>query len=289
MKKATPAILYASLAVLLGLTVYMTFLLFGSGALRQANSYTSDVQQNLRPGGGMGFGMMGPGMMESMGTFVNSEYDFLLHMIPHHEEAVFTAGILKENTEREEMKKFAEDIIKTQSEEIAQMTTWLAAWYPEKDHDIDYRPMMRELENLKGEELDLVFLEDMIPHHMEAVMMSQQLIFQSLAEHEEVLSLAINIRNNQRNEIHMMMNWMSQWYGNAQIAETSDGIMMMWIVLIAAAASIVTAVWLIRAVFSGSMSTVSSVKSAKELLDVRYAKGEISQEEYLDVRKNLET
>lgn len=105
------------------------------------------------------------------------------------------------------------------------MTTWLAIWYPEKDHNIDYHPMMR---------------------------------------------------NNQRDEIHMMSNWMSKWYGNTTIAETSYGITLMLIGLIALAALIVLAVWLISVVSSGSMLKVSSVKSAKELLDKRYAKGEIS-------------
>jgi len=213
LKKTTLAFLSVALVVLLGLAVYVTFLALGSGALHTC-PFVPDAQQNLQftPRGRMGPGMMGPGMMRPMGAFVNSEYDFLVHMIPHHEEAISAAVVLRENTEREEMKKFADDIIRTQSQEIEQMTTWLATWYPEKDHDIDYHPMMRPLESLKGKELDQAFLEDMIPHHMEAVMMSQQLIARGLAEHEEVALLAINIRNNQRDEIHTMMNWISKWY-----------------------------------------------------------------------------
>ncbi len=299
MKKTTLVLFSVALVFLLGLAVYVTFLVLASGTSQQTYPYAPDVQQNFQHGPGgrgrMGPGMMGPRMMGPIDAFINSEYDFLVHMIPHHEEAVSAAGILKENTEREEMEKFAEDIIRTQSEEIEQMTTWLTTWYPEKDHDIDYQPMMRDLENLKGEALDRAFLEDMIFHHMEAVMMSQHLISQGLAEHEEIASLARNISNTQRDEIHMMRNWMAEWYGNAQIAGTSSGIMMIWIGLTALAVLIVLAVlavWLIRVKFSGStgsMSKVSSVKSARELLDMRYAKGEVSQEEYLNARKNLES
>ncbi len=294
MKKTTLVPLFVALAFLLGLTVYMSFLGFSSGAPQRAYLSEPEDQQNLQFGPGPGKGRMGPGMMgqggrpRQMGAFVNSEYDFLVHMIPHHEEAIFTANILKENTEREEMKNFADDIIRTQSHEIEQMTTWLEAWYPEKEHDIDYQPMMRNLENLEGDELDQVFLEDMIPHHMEAIMMSQQLLARGLAEHEEVESLARNIRNTQRDEIHMMRNWMAKWYGNTIIAEKSYGITLMLIGLIALAALIVLAVWLISVVSSGSMLKVSSVKSAKELLDIRYAKGEISQEDYWNARKNIE-
>ena len=69
-------------------------------------------------------------LMRTTGAFINNEYEFLVHMIPHHGEAIFTASILREGTEREEMKQFAEAIISTQSDEIEQMTIWLATWYP---------------------------------------------------------------------------------------------------------------------------------------------------------------
>ena len=231
--------------------------------------------------------MMGPGMMRSMGVSVNSEYEFLVHMIPHHEEAILTAEILKENTEREEMKRFAEDIIRTQSEEIELMTAWLEAWYPEKDHHINYQPMMRDLENLTGGTLDRVFLEDMIPHHMEAVMMSQQLLSRGLAEHEEVASLARSIRNTQRDEIRMMRSWMAQWTRNAQVTETSNRIIL-WTGIIASLALVALVVLLVKVVFSRPTPGVTSGKSAKFLLDMRYAKGEISREDYLNTRKDLD-
>ena len=235
-----------------------------------------------------GRSMMGPGMMRSMSVSVNSEYEFLVHMIPHHEEAVSTAEILKENTEREVMKRFAEDIIRTQSEEIELMAAWLEAWYPERDHHIDYHPMMRDLENLMGETLDRTFLEDMIPHHMEAVMMSQQLLSRGLAEHEEVASLARSIRNNQRDEIRMMRSWMVQWPGNAQATESGSRTLMLWIGLISLLALIILVVMLIKVIFSRPTPDVSSGKSVKGLLDMRYVKGEISREEYLNTRKDLE-
>lgn len=206
--------LIIALAVLAAFSVYLFVLTFwgpaGSGSL-QFCPFCSPGQariEDARPRG-MGPGMMGRGAM--MGITVNSEFDFLAHMIPHHEEAVSTAVILRDNTEREEMKLFAEDIIRTQSEEIELMKSWLDDWYPGRDHEVEYRPMMRELQGLESDELDRVFLEDMIVHHMEAVMMSQQLIRRGLAEHEEVEVLARNIRNTQRNEIHMMRNWLFTW------------------------------------------------------------------------------
>jgi uncharacterized protein (DUF305 family) len=47
---------------------------------------------------------------------------------------------------------------------------------------------------------------------MGAVMMSQQLIVQDLAEHRSVYLLAESIRDSQRQEIFMMRDWLDRWY-----------------------------------------------------------------------------
>ena len=90
------------------------------------------------------------------------------------------------------------------------MNAWLATWYPGRDTRVDYQPMMRELTGLTGGALDKAFLEDMIPHHMMAVMMSQQLIMRNLSEHPAVMSFAANVRDTQRAEIQMMTAWLRE-------------------------------------------------------------------------------
>jgi uncharacterized protein (DUF305 family) len=129
-------------------------------------------------------------------------------MIPHHEEAIASARVLLEGTERAEMKTFAQSIIDTQTAEVAQMREWLATWYPGQDPDVGYEPMMRDLTGLTGPSLDRAFLEDMITHHMAAVMMSQQLVGQGLAEHPEVVPFAEGIRDAQHAEIFQMATWL---------------------------------------------------------------------------------
>jgi uncharacterized protein (DUF305 family) len=219
-----------------------------------------------------------------MGTSINSEYEYLVHMIPHHEEAVATAKILKENTNREAMRDFADNIIKTQTEEIEQMNAWLDEWYPDRSHTTNYEPMMRELSHLEGEELDEAFLEDMIFHHMEAVMTSQQLLTQGLAEHPEVADLARNIRDAQRREIQMMNNWLAQWNGTSSSFGPGNPKLMTGVGFTALGVLLGLTIWLI----SESKSSQSTAqKSAAELLDTRYAKGKISREEYLEAKKNI--
>jgi len=152
----------------------------------------------------------GAGEMHTMGASmaVASEFDYLTRMIPHHEEAIATARILQRGTERQDVRDFAASIIATQSAEVEQMKAWLGAWYPGRDTHVDYQPMMRDLIGLTGAALDRAFLEDMIPHHMMAVMMSQQLIMRTLDVHADLIPFATNIRNTQRAEIQMMAAWL---------------------------------------------------------------------------------
>jgi len=158
---------------------------------------------------------VGPtGLMDTMGggmsMTVVSEFDYLTRVIPHHQEAIATAGLLQRGSQRAELRAFAASIVTTQSAEVAQMNAWLATWYPGRDTRVDYQPMMRELTGLTGGALDKAFLEDTIPHHMMAVMMSQQLIVRNLAQHPAVMSFAANIRDTQRAEIQMMTAWLRE-------------------------------------------------------------------------------
>lgn len=210
MKKTTLVILGASIAavllLLIGMMGYIIFLL----------SNNSNAQPNFQnmSGGMMGSGLMNTEMMDSgmMQATIENEHDFLVHMIAHHEEAVASATVLKANTNRAEMKQFADTIITTQTAEINQMKGWLDSWYPNVDHQVDYQPMMRDLTNLKGDAVDQAFLQDMIFHHMDAVMMSQQLITSGYADHQELIPFAQTIRDTQRDEIHMMRNWLAEWF-----------------------------------------------------------------------------
>jgi uncharacterized protein (DUF305 family) len=168
-------------------------------------------------GGGMMGGASGmmsgaSGMMGGMAA-VEGEFDFLARMIPHHEEAIESARVLLAGTERPEMKAFAEQVIETQSAEVVQMEDWLATWYPGRDTAVDYQRMMRDLTGLTGDALDRAFLDSMVPHHMMAVMMSQQLVTQGLAEHPEVVPFAETIRDAQHAEIQQMAAWLQAWFG----------------------------------------------------------------------------
>lgn len=146
--------------------------------------------------------MGGHGMHTDM--MVASEREFIEHMIPHHEEAITTANeVLARGATTAEMRTLAEGIVAAQTKEVADMKAWYQTWYGTSYTDNgSYTPMMRELENLSGAELDKAFLEDMIHHHMGAIMMARSV--EPHIEHEEIRTLAENIIKTQSDEISQM-------------------------------------------------------------------------------------
>lgn len=151
-----------------------------------------------------GMGMMG-GMDHSM-MMVSSEREFIQGMIPHHQEAVDTAKeVIARGGTTPEIRTLVENIVIAQEKEIADMKLWYQNWYGEVYTDTGtYEPMMRELENLSGATLDRVFLEDMIMHHMGAIMMARSV--QPFIEHEEMTELTRNIISSQSDEITQMQS-----------------------------------------------------------------------------------
>lgn len=145
------------------------------------------------------------------GAAVTTEFEYLTKMVAHHEEAVEAARQL-ERSDRPVMRAFGQSIVASQRAQIDQMKAWLSGWYPGRSADVDYLPMMRDLSGLSGDRLDRVFLQDMILHHMVAVMMSQQLLVRGVADHDEVNTLAASVRAEQSSEIFWMQRSLAAWF-----------------------------------------------------------------------------
>jgi uncharacterized protein (DUF305 family) len=149
------------------------------------------------------------------GTDVNGmagESDYLTHMVAHHQEAVAAARQL-ERSGRAEMRALGASIVTTQTAEMASMNAWLARWYPGRPTEVGYQPMMRDLSELSGDALDEAFLRDMIPHHMVAVMASQQLLVHGRIQHPRVADFARAVRDAQATEIAQMRRYLADWFG----------------------------------------------------------------------------
>jgi uncharacterized protein (DUF305 family) len=140
---------------------------------------------------------------------VSSEADFVLGMIPHHQEAVDAAQIVLERSERREVRELAAAIVASQAAEIAQLRAWAAAWYPTASAPA-YTPMMQSLAGLTPDEADRTFTSDMIHHHAMAIAMAEAaLALPGLRDEVRVLAEAI-IRA-QTEEIATLRAWLAAW------------------------------------------------------------------------------
>ncbi|MEH2346708.1 MAG: DUF305 domain-containing protein [Nostoc sp.] len=159
----------------------------------------------------------------------NFDLRFIDAMIPHHQGAVEMAKVAQVKSKRPEIEKLADNIIKSQNQEITQMKQWRQAWYPKAgDKPMAYNSQMGHMmemssDQMKGmmmsqdlgaddAEFDLRFINAMIPHHEGAVKMGQDAL--SKSKRPEIKKLAQEIVKAQEVEIKEMQQWGKAWYNN---------------------------------------------------------------------------
>src|SRR5207249_559353 len=148
------------------------------------------------------------------------EQSFLQQMIQHHRSAVEMAKMVADHTQRAELRQFAEKIISAQTQEIGQMTKWLADWYKASPKEVanekadkEMKPHMSMLSEKHDADFDKAFLEMMPKHHHMAVEMAEQA--EKKATHPELKELAAKIAKDQQQEIKQMKTWAQAWFGPA--------------------------------------------------------------------------
>lgn len=196
---------------LLALLVFFTLYPLLAGRMKTLQAQISPKPSPSSPG----MGMMG-------------DQHFITMMIPHHENAIAMANMALTRAEHPEIKQLAKNIKTSQSQEIEQMRAWYKKWYGTDVPKVDgnnigggmmhggKRGMMGNMRTdlaalSKAKNFDQAFIEEMIPHHQMAVMMSQHLL--SNAVHPEMKQLAQAIIQAQTKEINEMQGWYQQWYG----------------------------------------------------------------------------
>jgi uncharacterized protein (DUF305 family) len=159
-------------------------------------------------------GMVGMEHSGTAGMDSAAPYDaqFIDGMIMHHKGAVTMAEQALKEAERPEIKALAENIVKTQQDEIGQMEQWRKQWYPDlaptQGMGMDMGTMMISSDTTKA--FDQRFIEAMLPHHQGAIAMAKDA--QEKAEHGEIKTLAAAIITAQEAEIAQMQQWQQQWF-----------------------------------------------------------------------------
>jgi uncharacterized protein (DUF305 family) len=206
--------------------------------------------------GGGGMGALDPVPGEQTGELGNpADYPFDLvfldGMVAHHQGAVLLAQIALVRAEHEELRDLARVIAETQTAEIARLTEWRSAWYPDDPpvptnvvvglideglmrlggpadmgHDMGGTPDLGasadayRLCTASGS-FDLAFIDLMIPHHQGAVGLA--LLAQERSEHDELKTLAEAIIAAQEAEIAQMATWRDVWAAEAGTPDAAGG------------------------------------------------------------------
>ena len=194
----------------------------GNSMMNQ-NSMAMNSNHDMSSASNQGMSEM-MGQMKSDPNAASAPYDlqFLDTMSAHHQSAVDMAKMVDGKTDNAELKKFAAGIIADQNKEIAQMKEWREKWYSgkpaaknmEMSGMMDSMKMMmggemKKMEDAKGKDFDIHFLDMMTPHHLGATVMAKEAL--TKAEHPEIKTLANQIIKAQEAEIKMMADWKAKW------------------------------------------------------------------------------
>ena len=177
----------------------------------------------------------GHGTMDGMGSMMNAEgmsggmatgsfdedqpfdLQFINQMIVHHQMAIMSSEHMISDSERPELRQLTENIQRSQSEQIEQMQEWRNEWHPDDTEQapgmsndmMDDGMMSGSMQGMMGgDTANAMFLRMMIPHHQDAIDMSEEAL--ERAEHPELKELAQTIIDEQSAEIELMQGYLDE-------------------------------------------------------------------------------
>ena len=171
----------------------------------------------------MNHGVMDHSRMESSPGAAEAPHalQFIDTMIAHHQGAVDMALLANTRTQRDEMRKLTQGIIQEQRREIAEMQEWRRKWFGDAKPALNVEfPGMKtgmagmdtvKLASLKGNEFDVEFVKQMIPHHEGAIEMAKAL--KTDGKYPELENLARSVVDSQSPEIEQMKGLLETWSG----------------------------------------------------------------------------
>lgn len=142
--------------------------------------------------------------------FNETDVRFVQKMLPHHMQALRTAEVAIEDGADPRVGTIAREIVAAQKQEIAKMQKMLEQFgAPEKPAPADQQMIWDqnvadERDADSPQELDLIFLTNMIPHHSAAIPMASLEIEQGA--YGPATELAEDIKTTQRMEIKEMVS-----------------------------------------------------------------------------------
>lgn len=132
---------------------------------------------------------------------------YLNAMIAHHRVAMLLAQQVKDKTQRPAIKKLAEDILAGEPKAIAELYQWKKDWYRDTKKVKD-----KTVPNLGqyDDNLDLRFLNTLIAHHEEGIIMAKEIKLKSIRN--EILNNADDVNDFLTDGLKMLKEWRAEWY-----------------------------------------------------------------------------
>ncbi len=105
---------------------YRMMNMMGMGGMMQGSRSLMMGEQGMQ-----GMGMSMNQMSSTLATLRGEDFDrmFITLMIDHHQGAIDMAELVLSNSQKDELKELANDIISAQTKEIEMMKGWLDSWY----------------------------------------------------------------------------------------------------------------------------------------------------------------
>jgi uncharacterized protein (DUF305 family) len=168
---------------------------------------------------GMGSGSSAPA---PQGAHNQSDVTFAQQMIPHHQQAVAMAMVVRSHTGNQQVLTLADQIQRAQDPEIQTMTAWLQTWgapapsstggMPGMDHGSMPGSMpaddLTKLNAVKDAEFDRLWLQLMVSHHQGAIEMANTELRQGSSG--DAKQLAQRVIDGQQAEITTMNGLLGQ-------------------------------------------------------------------------------
>jgi uncharacterized protein (DUF305 family) len=128
-------------------------------------------------------------------------------MISHHRGAMLLAEQLSKNTTRAEMKTLAQNILNNEPAAIDELYAWKKAWYGDTRSVRD--PIVANL-GPADEKFDLRFLNAIIAHHTEGIMMTEET--RQKTSRVEILNNADTVEAFLVNGLKALKGLRNDWY-----------------------------------------------------------------------------
>lgn len=154
---------------------------------------------------------------------VDGEFDlrFMNAVMRHDRGIILAAQEATQRAQRAELRQFAENLIQTQTQQIARMEQWRRSWYPQEapaigEEGVDFQrtipPKTLAGQGTTGEqpEFDLQFLDTLMLYQGTVIALAQDALNRS--RRPEIKRAAALILIRQETKMAQLRQWRSAWY-----------------------------------------------------------------------------